>query len=245
LKTAIKMCLLVFLFFLDVHLNAESIFYPAGCWGKTVPCSVENETGRRLSLELKGMSIHLDSKAIVKAMSANEADLARGTLFAKHASEFQWHTPFGDVFCEKCQLILQRDEHSLEISALSGNVSVQRKGDSEKYFLPPGFSVTLSAVTVDGKADLEIPQAAPLRPTAKTWAKVYPGTVNDFKKDLGAYIESWRFAVETASKMHQEEADRRIAAAESDRERADRIRHEREVQNQKLRDLFRGKNYFQ
>jgi hypothetical protein len=241
-KTLTKLSLLVLIFFLDVHLKAESVLLPKGCWGKQYPCAIENSSAGSIGLKLDGAAISLGHDGIVKATSEKEASLTKGTMFAKHEGDFQWSTPYGSIFCSDCEIILKRDESSLEVHALKGRVSVQRRGDEEKYDLPPGFSVVLSSVQADGKAELEFPQASALRPLAKMWASVYVESADEFKTELKTYIDTWKSAVEVASQMHKAEADRVLASSDEKLKAQERFRKQQELQNSKLRALFREKN---
>jgi hypothetical protein len=242
LKIIFRFIILGFVCVIDVTINAEAVFLPQSCWGKQVPCAVENNSKDLLNLTTSAASVHMGERAIVKSISENEASLTLGTLFTQHKDSFKWHTPFGDILCRACEMILQRDEKSLEVHALKGLVFVLRLGDEEKYELPPGFSVLLSGIGSDGKANLDYPQASALRPLAKSWAKVYPGTTEEFKADLRAYIDSWKVAVENASAMQAFEAGRLIASADSERKRLLAIKQAHELEDQRLRNLFREKN---
>jgi hypothetical protein len=242
MKFCFHVVILILAFNVDISLKAEAVFVPKNCWGVETPCAVENLSAKPMVLQLKGMKIHLDKEAVVKATSANEATLARGTLFAKHEENFRWHTPFGDILCKACEVLLQRDDKSIEIHALRGNVSVLRKGDDNQYDLPVGYSVLLSAIDVDGRANLDIPQASALRPVAKTWAKVYQGKPEEFRNDFKEYVATWKIAVETSSTMERKEVDRQIASAETDKIRKERAKLARQREDEKLRRLFREKN---
>lgn len=245
MNRAIQFAVLAVCCFADIHLlNAEAVFYPTHCWGEKGPCAVDNDTSKSLRLEAKGLIVQLSSKAVLKRFDSGSADLARGTMFAKTEGEFRWHSPFGDVLCKSCDVILNRTENSLEIHALRGDVAIERKGDNEKYDLPPGFSVSLSVVQSDGRADLDFPQASALRPLLKSWAKVYGGTPDQFKKEVGEYMEFWKQAVEVSTAMERKEADRMIASASAEQAHQEAVRKARWLEDQKLRQLFREKNNF-
>ena len=242
MTNAFRIFIFILPFSLDAQLKAEAVFVPKNCWGQRLPCAVQNESVNPLPLQLSGMRIHLDSKAIVKSTANNEANIARGTLFAKHEGEFKWHTPFGDIFCNACEVLFQREEKSIEIHSLKGEISVVRKGDDGRYNLPPGFSVRLSMVASDGRADLDFPQATPLRPIAKVWARIYQGSPEEFRNEFKEYVTSWKSAVEAASSMHRQEVDRRLASAEDEKQREHNLRQIRQREDMKLRQLFREKN---
>lgn len=235
----------LFLVSLDLNISAETIFYPNNCWGKDEACAVQNDSKRPVTLQLNGMQVHMDSQAIMKTETQGEADLARGTLFAKHAEEFTWRTPFGQVVCHSCQVLLHRDENSLEVNAIKGRVTIVRKGDGSSYELPAGFSVELSAVTKDGRANLDFPQAAPLVLVGKAWARVYNGNTQDFKKEFSDYVKTWDQVADLSSQMQKEEAQRRIASDEAERARVEKIRQDRLREQERIRKLFREKNYLQ
>jgi|GEM_PF-4752155 len=235
----------LFLLTLDLNINAETIFYPKNCWGKDETCAVQNDSKRPVTLQLNGMQVHMDSQAIMKTDAKGEADLARGTLFAKHSEDFTWHTPFGQVICHACQVLLHRDEKSLEVNAIKGRVTIVRKGDGSSYELPAGFSVQLSAVMKDGTANLDFPQAAPLVLVGKAWARVYNGDTQDFKKEFGDYVKTWDQIADLSSQMQKEEAERRIASDEAEKAHAEKLRQDRLREQERIRQLFREKNYLQ
>lgn len=230
---------------IDLQIDAETVYYPENCWSKDDTCAVQNDSKHPVTLQLHGMQIHMDSQAIVKKEREGEADLARGTLFAKHADTFTWHTPFGDVVCRACQVLLHRDEDSLEVNAIKGRVTIVRKGDGSTYELPAGFSVQLSSVSNDGRANLDFPQAAPLLLVGKAWARVFPGSTQDFKKAFSDYVKTWDQAADLSSRMQKEEAERRIASAAAEKEKIEKIRLERRREQERIRKLFREKNYLQ
>lgn len=117
-----------------------------------------------------------------------------------------------------------------------------RKGDSDSYLLPPGFRVELSKVDVDGKANLDFPQASALRPLARTWAKVYPGSKDEFRKDFQEYLMSWKNALEISNKMEVKEVNRQIASYEEEKAREMAAERVHEIEKQKLRKLFYEKS---
>lgn len=237
--------ILLFLLSLDLNISAETIFYPKNCWGKDEACAVQNDSKRPVTLQLSGMQVHMDSQAIMKTDAQGEADLARGTLFAKHADSYTWRTPFGQVICRSCQVLLHRDEKSLEVNAIKGRVTIVRKGDGSSYELPPGFSVQLSAVTSDGRANLDFPQASPLVLVGKAWARVYNGDTQEFKKEFGDYVKIWDQAADLSSQMQKEEAERRIASDDAEKARIEQLRQNRLREQERIRQLFREKNYLQ
>lgn len=239
-----RVLVLVLIFAIDVRLSAETVFYPRNCWGKD-NCAVQNDARTPAALHLKTLSLHMDSQAIVKSISEKEGALTKGTLLARHEGEYRWQTPFGDIVCDSCEILLQRDDRRVEVHAIKGSVAIVRKGDGSRYDLPPGFSVELSKVEHDGRADLGFPQASPLLLVGKEWAKLHSEDEHEFKKEFGAYVETWQTASDLSSDMQRQAADRSIASSEAEQKRLDVLRERRLKEQQRLRDLFKQKNDLQ
>jgi hypothetical protein len=237
--------ILVLFFIIDVNLNAEAVFHPKDCWGKDDVCAVQNDSKNPLALHLKTAEVHMDAQAIVKKMSDKEADLTLGTLLASHSEEFRWHTPFGDVLCQDCEVLLHREEKSLEVHAIKGHVWIIRKGDGDQYDLPAGFSVELSDIQNNGQANLGFPQASPLTLVGKEWARLHSEDPRQFKKEFGEYVEVWQQAADISSDMQRKEADRMIASDSAEIQKVERLRQLRLKEQERIRNIFKEKNYIQ
>lgn len=242
MRRAVKLMIFLLAATIDIRLNAEIVSAPADCMGKSFPCAIENNSKGHLGLRLKEMTIHLGHQAIIEELGPQEASLTLGVMFARHKEKFNWVTPFGIIECNACEVLMKRERESVEINTVKGEVYIRRRGDDEKYILPVGFSVSLGSISTDGRAQMEFPQAAPLRPMAKAWASVFADDPKEFRSDLKEYIVAWKQAVEIASQMHLNEAEKQIRLADQakqDQLNAQRIRDE---YDRKLRHLFREKN---
>lgn len=224
----------VFLFCVDVHVKAAEI-----CWGKTVPCIVEG----RQKLESAGVKIASDASALLEKIDASNVRLVNGQIYVDVSKKIAFKTPYARVWCEgRCRGILSRDLKQVNIKSLSGVWLASRTGDKGTYSVPEGMQMSFAEVTEEGSALMEFPQSLPWDPTIKMWIALYPGNLKEFKPLLTEFREIWRAAVDRASDMHQEQAERTIASHEKElaEERARQVERDRE--DAQLRALFREKN---
>lgn len=231
-----RLLTLVLCFFMDVRVHAEE------CWEQKWPCAIRSKSHRK-NLEGKDLKMSLAPKAVIDARAQNHIQVVYGSIYAEVGSAKTFAAAFGSVTCEqKCKVIFERTSGRLRIFSLAGTWSIKRLGDTASYRLPAGYQMLLSEVGTDGKAGLEFPQALPWDSTLKTWAELYPGPFEDFKKAVADFRVYWVQAIEEGSKLQAQEAGRAIASHEASLAAA-RARQKREEQeDESLRKLFREKN---
>lgn len=233
---------LVCLFCIDVHVKAEPVLGVDGCWGKKIPCAVEASHAREV-LKAADLMISMSSSALLDQFDEKTIQLARGRFYVETSRPVAFKTPYAKVWCsEDCKGIFAREPSQLTVLALAGKWLVNRTGDEKTYGIPEGMQMLFSEVTPEGAAAMEFPQSLPWEPTVIAWSSLYPGKMKDFKPLVAEFREVWKAAVEKASEMHQEQAQRTIASYENElaQERARQAARERE--DAKLRALFREKN---
>lgn len=205
--------------------------------------------GERLMVGPKSISVNkqsfvIDTSALVERTSADLWRLVRGQLYVDGEGRFQIKTPYAFIHCEgKCRALIERFEASVVTQNLGGDWKIERVGDKRVYSVPVAMQTWVSEVTMSGAAEMDFPQSMPWLSTAKAWARLYPGSSDDFKKELAAFRVSWKAAVESASELDLEIASREIASYQKAQDEKRRRRLVEEKENAELRLLFREKNY--
>lgn len=237
-------------FFLDIQVKAESHHDPkavhqgAGCWGKEIPCAVVAKGGKK-TLDGKGIQIVLAPGALVEQRSDDVLQLVAGTLYAEVSKPLRFSTPYGTFWCEgECKGLFERRAEAVKIKSLGGEWSVKRTGESQQiYGLKSGLQFWISEVETDGKAGMDFPKSLPWLETVKSWAGLFPGTPEEFKKAVTEFRGEWQEGVETASSISYEAAKRLIASKDQELARAAAIKKAQEAEDERLRARFREKNY--
>lgn len=216
---ALRALVLFLTFFLDVHVRAEAL------------------TGPAVRPELA-----LAKGALAELRGAEGIALVRGTFLLREGRTFM--TPFAKFSCAgECAALVQRESELVVFSNLSGEWRVNRVGDPQTYAIPQAMQVSVRPVGLDGRADLEFPQALPWDATIKVWGRLFPGDAKAFRAHVEEFREVWEGAVEDASRLFENTARREIASHEAGlaSERARRAARERE--DAELRARFRENNF--
>ena len=237
---------LLSLFFIDVHVRAESSHAnkDSNCWGKSIPCAIHAK-GRSQSISAPGFSMTIDKNSLAEQRDHHTVQLVDGRFLISMKSPIRLGTPYAEFKCEgSCSGIFLRTMTEVTVKALSGNWRVKRLGEAHEYRLDAGLQLTVSEVSEGGTALMEFPQSLAWLPTVKEWASLYVGEPRQFKKEVSDFRESWREAVESVSEVHAADAHRSIASHQKALDAVQARQKQIELEDQRLRDLFRKKNHF-
>lgn len=170
--------------------------------------------------------------------------LIRGEFYVETNEQPKFTTPYASFRCKStCKALITRTYDQVAWRALQGSWEFVRTGEARKYELGAGARVVVSAVQSDGKAHIEPLQGLPWERTISDWAQLYPGKFPEFKSSVAQFREEWMERVKLISNWNEDESKRLLASHERHLadERARRAAIERE--DQRLRQMFRQKNY--
>lgn len=244
--TSARALLLISLFFIDVHVRAENqhATLEPSCWGKIIPCVIQAE-GRSKTVTANGFEMVVDKQSLAEQRSDKTVQLVNGRFLIAMKAATKLGTPYAEFTCEgQCTGIFSRSITEVTLKALSGSWQVKRLGEAHRYRVDAGLQVTVSEVSESGMASMEFPQSLPWMPTVKEWAELFAGEPAQFKRQVSAFRDSWREAVESASEVHAADAGRSIASHQAALDAAQARQKRSEQEDQRLKELFRKKNHF-
>lgn len=222
-----RVLLLFTFFFLDVKVRAE----------------VVSASAHRKTMKTDGVQFVLASQSLLEIQKQGTLRLVKGQLYLESEHKVKLTAPFGSFECmSDCLALLERRVDAVKLQSLGGYWRIRRLGDETLYGLPPGMEMTLGRVDLDGAAEMEFPQSVPWDSTIRSWARLFPGTREEFKVRISEFRPVWREAVEAATDLQHGEAGRTIASHEADLARIRARQRAQEREDESLRKLFRAKN---
>lgn len=240
-----RLLALYFVFSVEVRVHADLLTFPAQCWGRDEVCGARNLSHKVHTAVVDKNKIALSPQAVIKRHADNEYRLVEGKVLMRSNRGPQWSFVYGEMACvHTCLAILVREEDSVRILALEGDVRVKRLGDGREYSLPGGHWTRLAGVQDDGKGLMDPPQSLPIQSTLKEFANLYSGNWRQFRKEATRLVPLWTRRVEAASRLQKQQALRTIASFEAERARELAERRKKEAEDERLRAIFRDRNYF-
>ncbi len=227
----LRLLILLSAFCLDVQVHADRVHY--------------SENKRETIQVSEGTRLILDRGAIVERRE-DVLHVVQGLVYLDANDAVTLQTPFNLMTCESsCRALIERKRGEVEIKNLHGRVLIRRTGEDRTLALPAGMRLKISRVNSKGVAELEFPQSLPWADTVRTWARLFPGDVKEFRSTLIEFRKDWLEAVEAATLLHQDYAGRALASFEAERKKARERREARLKEEAELRRLFRQKNYLE
>lgn len=216
---------------------------PANCVSSKLACAVRTEPNEKFEWKFGDTTLTLDRSSGVLRETTGLARLIDGTVWVQTKSKFTVRTEFGDVKLEgPGEVWVSRDDGRIVVSATSNDVILRPRGSKEDLLVEVGNENWMGKVAAKtGEAETGLPTAIPLREHIERWARLYPGKVKDFRIAVRSFHGRWSSAADKAAALHRAEFERKIASVEAENARRAEAARKREIEDKKLRDLFRKK----
>lgn len=206
-------------------------------------CAVRTESNEKFEWVSGDVTLTLDRSSAILRETPTLARLIDGTLWVRTKSKFTVRTEFGDVKLQgPGEMWVSREGDRIVVSASANDVIMSPRGAKEDVLVETGNQNWLSKVAFKtGEAESGLPTAIPLREHIERWARLYPGKVQEFRIAVRSFHGRWSSAAEKAATLHKVEFERKVASLEQQKALQVEAARKREVEDRKLRDLFRKK----
>ncbi len=196
--------LFVFAFFfaLDVRVRASSDFLerPAGCLKKPSACAIQTKSSAFHFL-LGEDEFHLGPSSLVLRHSRSHLEFIHGTLWAQNYEKMQVATIFGDVKAASGPFWVLGDKDKIWIRNINAELSLHLR-DGRNIEVPIGFQIWLGGVDEKGRSTIGIPEMIPVEEHIRVWSYLFPGTKEEFKKEVVQVKWTWGSLSERSSQLY-------------------------------------------
>lgn len=228
---------------LSLPLANKVTLEPANCLLMSSVCSVTTGSKQKFILNFGTNNAVLSQKSVVVRESADTIHILEGTILVKSNEKTTIKCEFGKIISEKGEVLVSREEGKVFVRATAQPVVIIPRGSNEELILEPGFENWLYKVTTNGQAQTGVPLVWDYEPLLKTWARLFDGNLNGFRKKTESLKEVWANAVENASFRHKNYAQRLLASAEADRQHRARVKKKEDEERRQIRELMIQRNY--
>jgi hypothetical protein len=243
-----RFVLIVLVFFVDVQVKAglsyqkmsEPIQEPLRCLSQNVVCVISTFEKSKYSLTLGAAEVVLGGRTTIIRNDADQITLISGEIWVRSNGPIKIGSEFGTFELNRSSGWVIKEGGRMLVRTSEGAGVLTPRGGTE-LGVPAGFEMWVSAVDSSGVAQTSVPTAIDFRDHMRRWAKLFPGTRLEFKKEVTAFRDTWFESVEKASTFHFETVQRGIASEQDARRRQDQVLEKIKRENQRLRKLFRKK----
>lgn len=236
----------VFIFFLsiDVRVRASNDIKerPQGCLDKQIVCALQTKESV-FHLANPNFELHLGPSSIVLRNSSDEIEFVAGTLWLARYNKMTVKTVFGTVKSANGPFWIIQDKDRVWVRNVNAEVKITLR-DGKELELPLGFQVWLSGLDQFGKSVVGIPETIPVESHIKLWSQLFPGTKDEFRKEVESIKWVWGSLPDKGSELYTKMADRQRQIAEAREAEILRIQSAQQQESQRVRQQFEEKTFW-
>lgn len=239
-----RLGLLWLAFTVEVQIHASSkswLSEPPHCTPHKIPCAMR-ALSEKAQLTWEELQVVAGRTAALVWFRPRALEVVAGSVLMDVSENVE--VKAANAFVRgQGQVLVERLGSEVEITCLSGELSVRPRGAVEALQLPAGYRVHIGLVGRDGVAITELPLSAPLNETLRKWWQIFPGPKLEFLPLAKEFIKTVKANVTPMSDWQNDLVHRALASQAQAEELARQRRAAQERENLKMRQLFRKLNY--
>lgn len=238
-----------FLFFIfsfsEFHVSAAENFVmvPKNCLSKAISCSLKSEIDAN-SFSFAGGEVRLIAKSLVRRVNAYRLELVSGAVLVRASSKpIVVDTLYSKTKIVNGLALIEFNQDRVVAQNITADFEFQLKGGRESVSLPKGLFNEFGPVSESGVARSHYPRTTALSGFVEKWARFF--SRNDFlifKSDFEAFLPYWRDSLSLVGPWYLDTVNRQLAEQKEEEDRIQRLREERQKEENYYRELFKRRN---
>lgn len=194
--------LFVFFFALDIRVRASSdlLDRPKGCLQKLNVCAIQTKSSA-FHFSSTSDEFHLGPSSFILRHSLSHLEFISGTLWSQKYEKMQVTTIFGDIKAVAGPFWILGDKDKIWIRNVNADLSLHLR-DGRTIELPIGFQIWLGGLDQKGQSTTGIPEIIPVQEHIRLWSYMFPGTQDEFKKEVVQIKWTWGSLPERAAQLY-------------------------------------------
>lgn len=220
----------------------EYVDLPEGCWQRQkFPCSLRAVRTLK-KLKMKSSVLAMPADTSIKLVSASRLQLLTGYVWIQEADSFEILIE-GQVAVLSGDVLVSKEDQRIVLQNMSGTVDFRSTRVFASEAVPVGFENWYSKPGPEGEISRGIANLFSVESVFKKIAPLMEGDKEQQVKNLSEFRKAWSGRAEMGAQFYQEVVQRRLAVAEEKRQKKADEKTRRDREDQRLRQMFRAKNY--
>ncbi|MFS4460013.1 hypothetical protein [Bdellovibrio sp. HCB2-146] len=219
-----------------VRASGDLLQQPEACLQTKGSCVVQ-APATEFVFQREGLSLRAPPQATLERKSEKEWRLIQGSVWVEKGHKVSVETVFAEVRSRDGEFWVLEKEGRFWIRNISADLTVHLR-DGKELPLPAGFEFWVSGINTKAQNEFGVLQPISLKNHLKDWAQLYPGTSEQFKKDVQELKENWKSLASKSGDIYQQVTNRRLASI-AEAKRQEQIRKDNALAEQKrVKELY-------
>lgn len=237
---------LIFMLFFtaEVRVKASIEFKdrPLGCVKKPSVCTLQTNQ-EIFHFKTPENEFHLGKNSILIRYTANELEMVGGTLWVEKHHQMQVRTIYGTVKAQNGPFWVLQEDGKIWVRNMNADLKIQMR-DGREWELPVGFQIRLGGMDTEGKSTGGLPEMLPIAQHFRLWALMFPGSKEEFKKEVESIKWAWGSLAERSSEIYSGIAMRQQGLADHREKELQKRRLKQQQETRRLQNLYMEKTFF-
>ena len=192
----------VLFFSMDVRVRASSDLRerPSHCLIEAGACALQTQKSA-FHLSKGDSEFHLGPKTLILRHSMEHLEFISGTLWNEKYEKMQVSTVYGEINAKSGPFWVLGDKDKIWIRNINSDLRIHLR-DGRDLELPVGFQIWISGMDIKGQSTLGIPEMIPIEEHIRIWSYLFPGSKEEFKKQVEQKKWTWGSLAERSSELY-------------------------------------------
>ena len=219
-----------------VRASGDLLQQPEACLQTKGSCVVQ-APAKEFVFQGDGLSLRAPPQATLERKSKNDWRLIQGSIWVEKGRGVSIETIFAEVRSRDGEFWVLEREGRILIRNISADLTVYLR-DGKELPLPAGFEFWVAGITTKAQNEFGVLQPISLKNHLKDWVQLYPGTSEQFRKDVQELKENWKSLAAKSGDLYQQVTNRRLASI-AEAKRHEQVRKENALREQKrVKELY-------
>lgn len=238
MKNVFRLFLFLAAFQMEVRVRAagDVIQQPESCLRGSEACVVRS-TEKPFYIAKDGVKLSAPAQATLERIENSKWRLVSGSVWVAKGQKVTIESVYAEVRSQNGQFWVIEKDNRLWVRNLSADLSVQLR-DGKVLALPAGFEFWIAGINTKAQSEFGVLQTIDLKDHIKSWAALYPGSTEQFKKDVQEFKENWKTLAAQGGSLYQDMANRKIASIHQAKRLEAQNKQREAAEKKRLKDLY-------
>lgn len=241
MKAWLKVILFIMAFQLEVRVKASDIVLenPENCLASQNDCIVKVREPAYHHKNEK-FKFHATKNSVLERKGLKTWKLIDGQMWIESAAGTVLETIYGSAKATHGEYWISTVKDKIFFRNISSDIEVTLR-DGKTVQAPAGFQFWIGGLSSDAKSEYGMIEPIDMKSLLPVWTILFAGTKEDFTTKIRDLRKDWGNLVEVSSQIYRDQAMRKIASSENQKNKeSTRIRNA-QLAKERLRETYRAR----
>lgn len=238
-KNYLKVIIFIVCFNVEIRVKASDETHAAHSSKSAIKSDSQVNEGSVVKAKetLSSQQYKFSKDSIYELTDDKKIKLISGFVWVMKSKKVIFETPYGDVQTEGSNFWVFTERNQYRVRNVDSKITIILR-DKTTYEVPKGFEVWFSGLNQAGLAAKGMIEPVNISHHLKVWSQMYPGSPEEFKKEVRELKEKWKGVYDSSSQIYQSVIERQLSSLEEQKKKKKQVEHNEVIQRNYLKQKY-------